>query len=322
MSNVYTSTDSGSLGTSLVQTALDKHVNYLLRAQPMFRGLADKRVVDQSYPGVSVVFQFWNEIADNVAELSETVDPDAFGVPSTTSVTVTLKEYGATILATRKLQLVAITDVDSGLSDLLAWHMRDQIDKLVEPFLTGGTHVIRRNSGNLRSDMITAGAGTIGAVASTDILTSSVGRLAVAKFRGNKVVPRQGELYAAFCHPDCAHDLKAEVGNGSWRVPHEFSGAESIWMNNIGVYEGLYYIETPRITSALSGASSARVYKNFAMGREALAEAVGEEVSIRQGPITDKLGRFTPWGWYGLLGWSRFREDALIRMEVSSSIAA
>lgn len=322
MSNVYTSTDSGSLGTSLIQTALDKHVNYLLRAQPWFRGLADKRPVDQSFPGSTVVFQFWNEIPDVTAELSETVDPDAVGVPSTTSVTVTLKEYGATILATRKLQLMAITDIDGGLSDLLAWHMRDQIDKLVEPILRAGTHVIRLNNAVLKSDLISGGAGTTGAVKATDVLASKVGRLAVAKFRTNKVVPRQGELYAAFVHPDCAHDLKAEVGNGSWRTPHEFSGAESIWQSNIGVYEGAYYIESPRIHSATDGDTSARVYRNYFLGKEALAEAVAEEPNIKQGPITDKLGRFTPWGWYGLLGWSRFREDSLIRAEVSSSIAA
>lgn len=322
MSNVYTSTDSGSLGTSLLQTALDKHVNYLLRAQPMFRQLADKRPVDQSFPGTSVVFQFWNEIPDVTAELSETVDPDAVGVPSTSSVTVTLKEYGATILATRKLQLMAITDVDTGIADLLAWHMRDQIDKLVEPILRAGTHVIRRNSAALKSDMIAAGAGTTGAVASTDTLTSSVGRLATAKMRGNKVVPRQGELYACFVHPDCAHDLRAETGNASWRTPHEYSGAESLWNANVGVYEGAYYIETPRIYNTTDGATSARVYRNYFLGKEALAEAIGEEVSIKQGPITDKLGRFTPWGWYGLLGWSLYRQDSLVRAEVSSSIAA
>lgn len=257
----------------------------------MFRGLADKKPVDQSFPGVSVVFQFWAEIPDTDPELSETVDPDALGVPSTTSVTVTLKEYGATILATRKLALTAITDVDGGLSDLLSWHMRDQIDKLVEPVLTGGTHVIRLNNAVLKSDMLVGGAGTIGAVEADDIMSSSIGRLANAKFRANKVISRQNDLYACFIHPDCAHDLKAEVGDGSWRQPHEFSGAESIWRSNIGVYEGNYYIETPRITSALSGASSARVYKNFFMGREALAEAIGEEVTIKQGPITDKLGR-------------------------------
>lgn len=321
MANAYTSTAADSLGTSLVQTALDKHVNYLLRAQPMFRGLADKRVVDQSYPGASVIFQFWNELPDTNPELTETVDPDAMATPSTTSITVTLKEYGAAILHTRKLQLIAITDVTAGLSDLLAWHMRDQIDKLVSPVLNGGTHVIRRNSGVLKSDLLSGGAGTAGAIASTDIFTSEIPRLAVAKMRGLKVVPRQGELYAAFCHPDVLHDLRKETGGAAWRDPHNYSGAESIWTANVGVYEGCYYIETPRMPTANTAASSAKNYSTFFMGREALAEAVAEEFSIRQGPVVDKLGRFTPWGYYGMMGWSRFREDALIRGESQSSIS-
>lgn len=235
MANSYTSTAADSLGTSLVQTALDKHVNYLLRAQPMFRGLADKKVVDQSFPGASVVFQFWNELPDVDPELTETVDPDAMATPSTTSITVTLKEYGAAILYTRKLQLVAITDVTSGLADLLSWHMRDQIDQLVSPVLNGGTHVIRGNSNTLKSDLLAGGAGTAGAITTSDTFKSSIPRLAVAKMRGNKVVPRQGELYAAFIHPDCSHDLRAETGGAAWRDPHNYSGAESIWTANIGI---------------------------------------------------------------------------------------
>jgi N4-gp56 family major capsid protein len=321
MANAYTSTASDSLGTSLVQTALDKYVNYQLRAQPMFRGLADKRVVDQSYPGASVVFQFWNELPDTNPELTETVDPDAMATPSTTSITVTLKEYGAAILYTRKLQLIAISDITTGLSDLLAWHMRDQIDKLVSPILNGGTHVIRTNGGTLKSDMLSGGAGSAGSISTTDIFSSKMARLAVAKMRGNKVVPRQGELYAAFIHPDVSHDLRAETGGAAWRDPHNYSGAESIWTANIGVYEGLYYIETPRMPIATTAQSSAKNYSTFVMGREALAEAVAEEFSIRQGPVVDKLGRFTPWGYYGMMGWTRFREDALIRIEAQSSIA-
>jgi len=321
LSNSYASTGVSSLGTSLVQPALDKYVNYLLRAQPMFRALADKKVVDQSFPGTSVMFQFWTEIPDANPLLSETVDPDALAVPSTTNVTVTLNEYGNTILATRKLQLMAITDVDTGLADLIAWHMRDQIDKIVAPILAGGTHVIRVNGGAIKSDMISGGAGTTGAVTSTDIFSSKIPRLAVAKMRGNKVMPRQGELYAAFVHPDCSHDLRAETGSAAWRDPHNFSGAESVWTGNIGVYEGAYYIETPRIVTANDGGTSAKVYRNLFLGREALAEAVAEEFSIRQGPVVDKLGRFTPLGYYGVAGWARFREDALVRAEVSSSIA-
>lgn len=321
MSNVYTSTDSGSLGTSLSQSALDLYVRYKLRSQPWFRGIADTRPVDQTFPSTSVTFQFWNEIPDVNAELSETVDPDAVGVPSTTSLTVTLKEYGTVIMNTRLLQLTAITDVNAGMADLLSYHMRNAIDGLVEPVMSGGTHVIRRNNAVMKSDLLTGGAGTVGAVKSTDIFTSAVSRLAVAKLRGNKVVPRQGELYGCFLHPDVSHDLKAETGDAGWRVPHNFSGSESIWTSNIGVYEGLYYIESPRCKTALDGESSAKVYRSYFIGKECLAEAVGEEFSIRPGPVTDKLGRFYPMGWYGLAGWARFREDALIRGETSSSIA-
>lgn len=321
MANAYTWSDASSLGTSLVQTALDKYVRYQLRAQPIFRAMADTRPVDQSFPGASVVFQFWNDITDNVSELSETEDPDAVAVPSTTSVTVTLKEYGATILFTRRLQLIAITDVSAGLADQVAWHMRDQLDKLVAPTLTGGTHVIRVNSGGVKSDMIAGGAGATASVTSSDVFTSALPRLAVAKMRGNKVVPRQGNLFACWIHPDISHDLRKETGNTGWRDAHLLSGTEALWMGTIGVYEGCYYIESPRLPKNNDGATSATVYRTLVMGQEALAEAVAEEPSVRQGPVTDKLGRFTPLGWYGMLGWSRFREDALVRIETSSSIA-
>ncbi|MEU8317093.1 N4-gp56 family major capsid protein [Nonomuraea sp. NPDC048881] len=321
MANAYTWSDASSLGTSLVQTALDKYVRYQLRSEPIFRAMADTRAVDQTFPSASIVFQFWNDITDNVAELSETEDPDAIAVPSTTSITVTLKEYGATILYTRRLQLIAITDVTGGLADQISWHMRDQLDKLVAPVLTGGTHVVRVNGGVLKSDLKTGGAGTTGAVASGDVFTSEIPRFAVAKLRGLKVLPRQGELYATWIHPDVSHDLRKETGSAGWRDPHNFSGPESIWSGMIGQYEGAYYIESPRMPVATDGASSAKVYRSLVMGREALAEAVAEEPSVRQGPTTDKLGRFTPLGWYGMLGWNRFREDALIRVETSSSIA-
>lgn len=322
MANVYTSTAADSLGTDLIQPALDLHINYQLRSQPLFRALSDKRPVDQPFPGATITFQFWADLPDVTAELSETVDPDTIGVPSTTSVSVTLKEYGATILATRKLRLLAITDVDSGIADLMSWHMRDQIDKLVEPILRAGTNVVRLNNAVLKSNLKTGGAGTTGAVKATDLFNSAVGRFASAKLRGLKVVPRQGSLYACFAHPDCLHDLRAETGEAGWRVPHNFSAPENIWMANVGVYEGNYYIESSRIHSATDGDTSARVYRNYFLGKEALAEAIGEEVSLRKGPTVDKLGRFETWGWYGMLGWARFREDSLLRAEVSSSIAS
>jgi hypothetical protein len=65
-----------------------------------------------------------------------------------------------------------------------------------------------------------------------------------------------------------------------------------------------------------------RTFKTILCGQQALAEAVAEEPHIVIGNVTDKLMRFRPMGWYGVLGFARYREEALFRIETGSSIAA
>ena len=54
-----------------------------------------------------------------------------------------------------------------------------------------------------------------------------------------------------------------------------------------------------------------RVFDTILCGQQALAEAVAEEPHIVIGNVTDKLMRFRPIGWYGVLGFARYREEAL-----------
>ena len=89
---------------------------------------------------------------------------------------------------------------------------------------------------------------------------------------------------------------------------------------------------TITVTVANTGAVSAtttvtvtpvtRVFDTLLCGQQALAEAVAEEPHIVIGNVTDKLMRFRPMGWYGVLGFARYREEALYRIETGSSIAA
>ena len=76
MANAYTDTTSGSLGTSLVQTAYDRYVEFALRAVPLVRDVADKRPVQQAMPGSSVVFQIYTDLAAATTPLSESTDSD------------------------------------------------------------------------------------------------------------------------------------------------------------------------------------------------------------------------------------------------------
>jgi len=48
---------------------------------------------------------------------------------------------------------------------------------------------------------------------------------------------------------------------------------------------------------------------------------VAEEPHTVVGPVVDKLNRFRPIGWYGILGFKVYREEALYRLETASSVS-
>lgn len=312
MANAFTDTSTGSLGTNLVQSAYDRYVEFALRSMPLLRDVADKRPVQQAMPGSSVVFQLYTDLSKVTGTLSETVDPDAVAIGNTNQITVTLEEYGNASIATRKLELFSLSDVDPAIADIIAFNMADSLDDIAQTELRGGTNVIFGGTATATTG-VTAG-GTI---------TSANIRRAVAKLRSNKAVPRVGDLYWVGIHPEVSHDLRAETGDTGWRSAHIFNdaGAGQLWPGNIGVYEGAMFVESPRLFTATDGAGSVKVYRTLVCGKQALAEATAQEPSVVIGPVTDKLMRFRPIGWYGVLGWKRYREESLFRIENSSSIA-
>ena len=60
-------------------------------------------------------------------------------------------------------------------------------------------------------------------------------------------------------------------------------------------------------------------YRAIVAGREALAEALAQDISTVIGPEIDALRRFRTIGWYMFGGWNRLRESALYRIESAAS---
>jgi len=85
-------------------------------------------------------------------------------------------------------------------------------------------------------------------------------------------------------------------------------------------------IDTPVLSAGVtSGATititpETKVFNTYFAGQQALAEAVAEEFHVVIGPVVDKLMRHRPLGWYGVAGWNIYRDEALYRVESSSSI--
>jgi N4-gp56 family major capsid protein len=400
MANAYTGIGSSTLGgtsggAGLVQQAYDRLLEFALRSEPLIRSVADKTPARQSIPGSTVVLQKYVDLAQKTSTLSETTDPDALALSTPTTVSITLNEYGNSVLVTRALELFSLADVDPAIANIIAYNLADSIDAVAMETLRGGDNKIF--SGNTATTTATVTAAST--IDSADI------RKAVAKLRSAKAVARKGSLYWAGIHPEVSHDLRAESSSGQgWLLPNQYgSSQDRIWAGEIGNYEGAFYIESPRLYSAKDGAdqstlattavtvaaasaaftfgvaSSAviasraevgdkisgtgiasgakitaiatsgstttftvdtahsaavtattvvtvtpvtRVFRSIICGQQAMAQAVAEEPHVVIGPVVDKLMRHRPMGWYGVLGFARYREEALYRIESGSSIAA
>jgi N4-gp56 family major capsid protein len=315
MANAYTSTATGSLGgtigsAGLVQKAYDALIKFALRGEPLIRAIADVAPTNQTIPGSTVVLQRYADMTAQKATLSETVDPDSVAIATPTTVTITLNEYGNAVLKTRALKLFSLTDVDPGIANLVAWNMADSIDQVAQDVLRVGTNVYYAGATATNTVTLTAAA----------TFASSNARKTVAKMRGNNAHYRKANLFWAGIHPYVSHDLRAETGAGSWRQPHEYQGNDNIWAGEIGSYEGAFYVENSRMYNATDGAASAPVYRTLFAGAEAFSQAVAEEPHIVFGLKTDKMLRFTPVSWYGVLGFAIYRQESLYRVESGSSV--
>jgi hypothetical protein len=278
-----------------------------LRSIPVMRSLADVKPVQQAMPGSSVVFSIYSDLAQATSTLTEASDVSSIALGNPTQVPVTLQEYGSAVTTTKKLNLTSFNDVDQALADIIAYNAADSIDSVVASVLTGGSNVLYAGT-----------ATSTNSITSAQKMTVSLLRSAVTELRTNKALPRIGELYAAYLHPRQTADLRAETGTGGFQELSKYVDRTPFVAGAVGVIEGAFVVETPRVPFA-ANTGSVNVYKAVVAGREALAEAMGQDISTVIGPQIDALRRFHTIGWYYFGGWSLLRQAALYRIETAAT---
>jgi len=292
--------------SNLVQTAYDQYVRMALRSIPVMRALADVKPVQQAMPGSSVVFSIYSDLAQATSTLTESLDVSSIALGNPNQVTVTLQEYGSAVTTTKKLNLTSFNDVDAALADIIAYNAADSIDSVVASVLTSGSNAIyagtATNTAGIKADQL---------------ITVSDIRQAVTELRTNKALPRIGELYAGYLHPRQTDDLRAETGTGGFQDLTKFVDRTPFVAGAVGVIEGAFIVETPRVPYATNGTTN--VYKAVIAGREALAEAQGQDISTIIGPQIDALRRYHTIGWYYFGGWNILRQAALYRVESAAT---
>jgi len=238
--------------TNLIQTAYDKYVEMELRSEPMFRKFADKRPVDVTNPGATVVFQLHNDLSRVTSALSENSDVDAVALNNTNKVQVQINEYGNAVTTTERLALESLSAIDPAVADMLAYNQRDSLDAIVYNVLV--TPATGRYTGASAADETVVNGLDKTSLATSTITAADI-RKAVAKLRGASVQPKDGSNYVGLLHPDVSYDLRTEAassGANVWQQPHTYTeaGVGNIWAGEIGVYEGVKFIESPRCEQA------------------------------------------------------------------------
>lgn len=301
------------------QAAWDLATRFSLRPELYFDAVASVRPTKQAHPGSSVSFLITSDIAAQTTELTEGSDvtPVSF---SDSSVTITLKEYGAAIKTTAKLRGSSIIPVDPVVANLVGYSAGVSMDSLAKDILVAGTNVFYSGDATTQG-----GVGT--GLTATDTLSAANVRKAVAQLRKANVQTLMG-AYVGYVNPDVSVDLRTETGAAAWVEPMNYSSVENRLNGEIGKFEGVRFVETPRLealTDAGDGAVDA--YQSLIVGHEALAKVFaapvsGDLPSVRPTPVTDALWRFVGMGWYWMGNYGILRQEAVRRIESASSLGS
>lgn len=295
---------------NLVVNAYDTYVRAALRSLPVMRSVADVRPVALTNPGTSLRFAVYSNLAAATTALTETSDVTPLALANPSQVTVTVTEYGNAVEQTEKVNMASFSSIDTMIGDAIAYNAADTLDQLVATALTSGS-VVKYGGSRTTTATLTA----------TDVLSTTMLRKAQTELLEANAQPRVGDLYTLFIHPRQAFDLRAETGSGGFVDIHKYTteNVGNLLTGTIGVLEGFQVVQTSRVPSATSGASSARVYSAVAVGKEALLEANVYDVQTVVAPQIDILRRKSALGWKYFGGWGIFRDAAVVRLETGGS---
>ena len=321
----YYAAETGTANLSVDQTAFEKLAYFALRDEMYFDQFADVQATNATNPGATVTFTIFQDMAAATTALGEAEDVTPVAL-SDSQVSVTLNEYGNATVTTAKLRATSFLPVDPVAANAVGYNAGLSIDTIARNAAQAGTNVIYATGGATDPTSRTT-------INSDDVLAANDVRRVVAQLRKANV-PTIGGSYVGMIHPDVSYDFRSATDAAAWRTPANYVNPQGIYTGEIGMFEGVRFIEAPRaplFANASDNSGSAGtidVYGTLIMGRQALAKGIslggeyGAQPTIVYGTVTDILKRFRPVGWKHFVGYGVFRQEALRRIESASSIGA
>lgn len=296
---------------SLVTRAYNLAASKVFRRDLIWDTFATVQASRLSHSGAVIQFNFVNDLDDDPANALLVEDYDVLPTPLKSWKTdVTMLEYGKVVTTTALLRGTSMIPVDPEAAERVGRNAASVIDRLAfEPLLLAGGVKNDGTGGSTPVDV------TVAAKPSDTL------RAAAQKFKENNVTPYANGLYKVIMTPACETALRKEADASGWRywqiMQEESGGTGDIAAGRVGQYEGfdVHVATTPGLEAV--GA--------VMLGGEALAKGFSAAPGFSQNPgvvvspPVDKLRRFASIGWYHLVGYSRFRAEAVLTGDLSAT---
>lgn len=276
----------------------------LFQAQPRLRFLqfAKQKTDLTAVKGKSIVFTKYDNLAGG-GSLEEHEEMNKAGL-STAEISIPVKEQGNSVEVTEYLLKISLLDVLGDASRLLASNVAKVLDAQFRDTVLASSNIVFGGQGTASPPVDFA------TLALDDGLDTATIKDAAEILAANDAPKYNGEYYVCFASP---HQTRQIRDDSAWINANTYYGRRQLYLGEVGMYEGVIFIETTQMPTfdiaatnaryALSGGAVAvtPTYEAVIFGENAFAWAVALPVEMRDDGVKD-LGRKHVLGWYGIWG--------------------
>lgn len=208
---------------------------------------------------------------------------------STSTVDITLAEYGNWIKPAKFFKLTSIDPDCTEKVEVVGQNMGETFDELARDALySGGTA------------QLASGVSALSDVAVTDTFDSDEVRKSLRTLETNKAQRFDDGLFRGIVGPYTKYDLR---GDSTWINAHTYSDTKELYRGEIGELHGVRFLET---ANQKTESSTVTVYSNFIMGKDSFGvynlEGDLPKLYIKTPNASDTsnpLDRYSTIGWAG-----------------------
>jgi N4-gp56 family major capsid protein len=288
---------------SAVRTFYSKELIETSLPNLVFLAFAKKKSDLTKEPGDSVTFTKFSDISEG----DELVD----GVELTeeklddTDIKITVSEFGKAVSVSEKA-------LQTGMFDLLD----EQTKKLSKSYVKTLDSKLRDAALTTSNELYGGGKAVSSSLTAGDVFDTTIIKNAVEALADNDTPKIDGEYYVCIATP---HQLRGMRDDKDWIAVQSYAGAQQIYRGEVGMYEGVKFIETTQMPKNTASESltkygvSLATYEAIIFGENAYAFADALPVEIRDNGVQD-YGRKHGLAWYAIFGTGLIEENNIIKL--------